>query len=182
MSSDCELLTFRELQHKPDDLEILERFYNDIYVAEFPIRDERESLQNMRNYLRLKASGWYGKNNYHILMGFSDGNPVAGAFFDYLDEPNSAVMEFLVVSHELRGTGCGRRLLEETERLVANDAQMLGREGLDCIVAEMNDPFKQSKDSMDPFIRAAIWDGWGYRRVDFPYIQPALSKGKEHVD
>ena len=39
MSSDSQSLTFRELQHKPDDLEILERFYNDIYVAEFPVRD-----------------------------------------------------------------------------------------------------------------------------------------------
>jgi GNAT superfamily N-acetyltransferase len=182
MPSDSEILTFRELQHKPDDLEILERFYNDIYVAEFPIRDERESLQNMRNYLRLKASGWYGKNNYHILIGLSDGNPVAAAFVDYLEEPNSAVVEFLVVSHELRGTGCGRRLLDETEKLVARDAELLGKDGLDCIAAEMNDPFKQSKDNMDPFIRAAIWDGWGYRRLDFPYIQPALSKDKVRVD
>jgi GNAT superfamily N-acetyltransferase len=182
MSSDSQLLTFRELQHKPDDLEILERFYGDIYVAEFPIRDERESLQNMRNYLRLKATGWYGRNNYHILMGFADGNPVAGAFVDYLDDPNAGVLEFLVVSHELRGTGCGRRLLDETEKLLASDAVALGRNGLDCLVAEMNDPFKQSKDSMDPFIRAAIWDGWGYRRLDFPYVQPALSKDKGRVD
>ena len=78
-SSDAKLLICREIEHRPDDLEILERFYNDIYVAEFPIRDERESLQNMRNYLRLKATGWYGRNSYHILMGFNDGNPVAGA-------------------------------------------------------------------------------------------------------
>jgi GNAT superfamily N-acetyltransferase len=182
MKSDSQPLTFRELQHKPDDLEILEQFYNDIYVGEFPSRDERESLQNMRNYLRLKATGWYGRNNYHILMGLSDGNPVAGAFVDYLDEPNSGVIEFLVVSHELRGTGCGRRLLDETEKLAGTDATTLGKGGLDCIVAEMNDPFKQTKDSMDPFIRAAIWDGWGYRRLDFPYVQPALSKDKVRVD
>ena len=175
-------LIFRELQHKPDDLELLEQFYNDVYVAEFPSRDERESLQNMRNYLRLKATGWYGRNNYHILMGLDDGNPVAGAFVDYLDEPNSAAIEFLVVSHELRGTGCGRRLLDETEKLLTNDATALGKNGLDCLVAEMNDPFKQAKDSMDPFIRAAIWDGWGYRRLDFPYVQPALSKGQARVD
>ncbi len=182
MPSDRLSLTFRELQHRPDDLEILERFYSDIYVAEFPSRDERESLQNMRNYLRLKSTGWYGRNNYHILMGFADGNPVAGAFVDYLDEPNTAVVEFLVISHELRGTGCGRRLLGETERLAANDAMATEKSGLDYIVAEMNDPFKQTKDSMDPFIRAAIWDGWGYRRLDFPYIQPALSKDKARVD
>ncbi len=181
-SSDAKLLICREIEHRPDDLEILERFYNDIYVAEFPIRDERESLQNMRNYLRLKATGWYGRNSYHILMGFNDGNPVAGAFVDYLEEPNCAVVEFLVVSPEFRGTGYGRLLLDETEKLVVNDAMALRRDGLDCIVAEINDPFKQSKDSTDPFVRAAIWDGWGYRLLGFPYIQPALSKDKARVD
>jgi len=53
---------------------------------------------------------------------------------------------------------------------------------LDCIVAEMNDPFKQADDSMDSFVRAMIWDGWGYRRLDVPYVQPALSKDKAAVD
>ncbi|MGD0024444.1 MAG: GNAT family N-acetyltransferase [Xanthobacteraceae bacterium] len=182
MSLDSQSLTFRELQCGPDDLAILERFYQEIYVPEFPSRDERESLQNMINYLRLKANGWYGRNNYHILVGFYDGNPIAGSFVDYLDEPNSGVIEFLVVSRALRGTGCGRQLLDETEKRVANDAMLLGKGSLDAIVAEMNDPYKQTKDSMDAFIRAAIWDGWGYRRLDFPYVQPALAKDKARVD
>ena len=59
---------------------------------------------------------------------------------------------------------------------------LLGKGGVDAIVAEMNDPFKQTKDSMDAFIRAAIWDGWGYRRLDFPYVQPALATDKAPVD
>jgi GNAT superfamily N-acetyltransferase len=175
-------MTYRDLVYQPDDLEILERFYEDIYTAEFPVRDERESLENMTNYLRLKAQGWYGKNNYHIVLGLHDGQPASGAFVDYLDEPNSAVIEFLVVSRALRGMGSGRQLLGEIENRAANDAMALGKGGLDAIVAEMNDPYKQSDDSMDAFVRAAIWNGWGYRRLDFPYVQPALSADKAPVD
>ncbi len=175
--------TFRELQYRPDDLAILERFYRDIYVPEFPSRDERESLENMASYLRLKANGWYGRNNYHIVLGFQGGDaPVAGSFADYLDEPNSGVIEFLVVTPALRGAGFGRQLLGETEKRLASDALLLGKDGLDVIVAEMNDPYKQNKDSMDAFLRAAIWDQWGYGLLDFPYIQPALSADKARVD
>lgn len=182
MTSNDQRLTVRELSHRADDLELLERFYEQIYLAEFPIRDERESLQNMKNYLRLRAEGWYGRNNYHVLLGLCGGAPAAGAFVDYLDEPNSATLEFLAVSRALRGGGFGRQLLDEIEKRVAADAAALGKPGMDVIVAEMNDPFRESKDSMDPFVRTAIWDRWGYRRLDFPYVQPALSKDKASVD
>lgn len=172
------MVEFRELAYEPNDLESLRQFYDDVYVSEFPIHDERESLRNIKTYLRLKKEGWYGKNNYHVLLGFKDGRPVAGSITDYLHAPNAGVIEFLVVSKELRRTGLGRQLLDRTEQLLASDAlAMLGRR-LDYIVAEMNDPFKQdaAEDSMDPFLRAALWDRWGYGRLDFPYLQPALSR------
>jgi len=174
--------TFRELSHRPDELEILRRFYDAIYIPQFPNRDERESLANIINYLELKKTGWYGCNNYHVLLSLQDGQAVAGSFTDYLHEPNSAVLEFLVVANALRGIGHGRRLLDRTEKLLASDALTLHGTPLDCIVAEMNDPFKQADDSMDSFVRAMIWDGWGYRRLDVPYVQPALSKDKAAVD
>jgi GNAT superfamily N-acetyltransferase len=175
-------LTFRELQYREDDLALLERFYEEIYVPEFPSRDERESLDNMKAYLRLKAEGWYGGNNYHVILGLAGGKAVAGAFADYLDEPNSGVIEFLVVAPASRGGGVGGRLLAETEQRLANDARRLGRSGLDAVAAEMNDPFRPGRDSMDGFIRAAIWDRWGFGRLDFPYIQPALSADQAPVD
>jgi GNAT superfamily N-acetyltransferase len=177
-----QLLTFRDLEYRPDDLAILKRFYREVYVPEFPSRDERESLENMETYLRLKANGWYGRNNYHIVLGFDGEAAVAGAFADYLDEPNSGVIEFLVVRPALRGGGLGRQLLDETERHLAVDAHALGRAGLDLIAAEMNDPYKKNADSMDAFHRAATWDQWGYGLLDFPYVQPPLSADKARVD
>jgi hypothetical protein len=169
-------MDFREISDRLDDIELLRTFYHETYVSQFPIVDERESLENMTEYLRRKAGGWYGRNNYHILLGIHGGRPQAGSITDYLAEPNAGVIEFLAIANSLRQHGLGRRLLDTTERVLAGDATANGR-ALDCIVAEMNDPFSPGalEDGLDPFVRAMIWDKWGYRRLDFPYVQPALS-------
>src|SRR5436190_644906 len=85
------------------------------------------------------------------------------------------VSEFLVVGKQTRGSGLGRELLERTETILSNDAGAIGKK-LFCVVAEMNDPFKPGAldDCFDPFLRAVIWQKWGYGRLDFPYVQPAL--------
>lgn len=81
------MITFRELTGAPDDLSVLAGFHGTLYVSLFPDPDERESLENMAGYLRLKGHGWYGENNYHIVLAF-DGELLAGAVIaDYLAEP-----------------------------------------------------------------------------------------------
>ncbi|MEQ1638436.1 MAG: hypothetical protein ABL903_17325 [Methylococcales bacterium] len=73
---------FLELSSLASDLSILSHFYTTIYELEFPDPDERESLENMSNYLRLKTEGWYRKNNYHILVVIQDEQLVAGSITD----------------------------------------------------------------------------------------------------
>src|SRR5215831_18986085 len=80
---------FREIDASPGGLAELSRFYRRAYVREFPDPDERESLANMKRYLRLKAQGWYGRNNYHIVLAELDGEPIGGSVVDYLAEPNA---------------------------------------------------------------------------------------------
>jgi GNAT superfamily N-acetyltransferase len=177
------LIEFREISHAPEDAALLRRFYDSVYVPDFPNPDERESLPNMLQYLQRKADGWYGANNYHILLGCLGGEPVAGSITDYLAEPNAGVGEFIAVAPTCRQSGVGRELVARTEALLAADAQRAHGRDLDCIVAEMNDPFKldPSEDSLDPFLRAAIWDRFGFRKLDFPYLQPALSAEQSPV-
>ncbi len=170
-------MTFLELNQSITHLQLLEWFYAGIYVPEFPDPDERESLDNMERYLELKAEGWYGKNNYHILVVMEDEKPIAGSITDYLAEANAGVIEFLLVDPEYRGQGIAKQLLEFTEATLKKDAQNSLSRDLDLIVGEMNDPFKSGNahDNLDPFERAKIWHKWGYQKLDFPYIQPALS-------
>lgn len=173
----------RELTGSREDLELVRTFYTDLCVPEFPDADERESLVNIERYLALKTSGWYGLNNYHVRVLLQNGRPIGGAIADYLAGPNTGVIEFLVVAPSMRGRGLGHRLLEDMEATLESDAQAAGLKGLSAIAAEMNDPYRRAMadDSMDPFVRLLIWSDWGYRKLDFAYVQPRLSPGRNPV-
>ena len=174
---------FTELTDCPSHIELLRSFYVTVYETEFPDINERESLENMIGYLRAKDQGWYGLNNYHIVL-IEDNSVLAGvSISDYFAEPNAGVIEFLLIHPGHRGKGLARQLLDHTEALFHQDAHRAGWPQLDYIVAEMNDPFRTpvADDNIDPWKRAIIWGGWGYGVLDFPYTQPALDEDKTAV-
>lgn len=176
-------VTFRELDASPEGQAALRRFYNGLYVGEFPDPDERESLANMARYLELKAQGWYRRNNYHVLVMERGGQTAGAAVFDYLAKPNAGVIEFLFTRPDRRRLGLGRALLDAVAHALQRDARAGARKPLFAIVAEMNDPFRrpETPDNMDPFDRAEIWGKWGFGRLDFPYVQPALARRQRPV-
>jgi GNAT superfamily N-acetyltransferase len=177
-------IAIRELTDSVEDLDRLSRFYAQLYVAGFPDPDERESLENMKQYLRLKREGWYGENCYHILLACVGDTAVGAAVSDYLAIPNCGIIEFLLVDESARARRVGRTLHDAAIEAFDVDAQRIGKRGVDGIVIELNDPFRvpARDDNFDPFERAMIWDGWGYQRLCFPYAQPALSAGQEPVN
>ena len=176
-------LKFREIDSSVEGRAALTRFYRGLYIAEFPDPHERESLVNMRRYLALKAKGWYGPNNYHILIMELNGRPVGGSVFDYLARPNAGVIEFLFTRSTYRSRGFGKALLGATLRALRRDARARTGRSLAAVVAEMNDPYRRmdTPDNMDPFERAAIWGKWGFSKMEFPYVQPALSPDQRPV-
>lgn len=174
---------FRDLTTSAADLRLLSVFYHEVYVRGFPDPDERESLENMQGYLQLKSQGWYGANNYHILLALQDGRPIACSISDYLAEANAGVIEFLLVDPAHRGQGLGRQLHDATEHLLQSDAHRDSPAGLSCIAIEVNDPFRISAvdDNMDPVARMRLWGRWGYGVLGFDYVQPALSADQAPV-
>ena len=175
---------YRELSHSAGDNELLERFYHGVYVEEFPDPDERESLENMTEYLRLKEQGWYGANNYHILVISADDGQIAGGVIaDYFDRSNAGVIEFMVVGPSFRGQGLGKRLLEEISGKFLEDCRKAGHSELTGICGEVNDPYRRCdvSEHLDGFARMRMWDHFGFQLLDFPYVQPPLSNDQEAV-
>ncbi|HEY4008263.1 MAG TPA: HD domain-containing protein, partial [Pseudonocardia sp.] len=88
------------------------------------------------------------------------------------------------VSPSKRGTGLGRRLLEKTEQVLESDADKSRGIPLDWIVGEVDDPYAPGTlaNGFDPFARVRVWHRWGYRMLDFPYVQPALAVDKSPVE
>ena len=102
--------TLHELRFtRKSDIELLEHFYHECFVPEFPNPNERETLEDIKEYLHRKETGWYGKNNYHVVVMLDGDMPIGGSISDYLVEPNAGVIEYLVVSPDHRGTGLGGR-------------------------------------------------------------------------
>jgi GNAT superfamily N-acetyltransferase len=176
--------TFHELRFtRKTDIDLLKRFYDDCIVPEFPNPNERESFEDISGSLHRKEDGWFGKNNYHVVVVLDGDKPIGGAISDYLVEPNAGAIEYLVVQPDYRGMALGGRLLEYTERLLHQDADRSRGRPLDWIVGEMDDPYitPAPTNRFDPFTRARVWHNWGYRMLDFPYVQPALSSDKSAV-
>jgi len=87
----------------------------------------------------------------------------------------------VVVASDRRRAGLGRRLIQWIEAALIDDARRSGGE-LRRFVAELNDPFKSpADDSLDAFQRLLVWNAWGYAKLDFPYVQPALSDDQQPV-
>ncbi|MBW8890116.1 MAG: GNAT family N-acetyltransferase [Fibrobacteres bacterium] len=99
-----------EFQASRADLSLLSKLYKHLYEKEFPDPDERESLKNIVAYLVKKRSGWYGRNNYHVLALLDQGNPVAVSICDYFAEPNAGVIEFLAIHPAWRKQGVGTKI------------------------------------------------------------------------
>ena len=185
MSDDVLRLETREIGSGPGDKDLLGSVYEGLYSRAFPRADERELLENIWHYLELKASGWYGPNNYHFIVLLDGGVPVAASISDYLAEPNGGVIEFLVVEESRRREGLGRRMLRATEAALDADALRRGGPPLDWVAGEMDDPFRSPPEAsgvMDPFERPLVWSSWGYRRLRFPYVQPALAAHLDPVE
>ncbi len=168
---------------RPGDIELLRRFYTACYEPAFPNPDERESLANMESYLDAKEQGWYGPNNYHVIVALRGDDILGGTVCDYLAEPNAAMIEYLLVQPDFRASGLGVSLAAEIERLCRADAAEIDGRELDWLVGETEDPYRAATtEDFDTFVRARIMARANVRIVDFHYVQPALSEAGASVE
>jgi hypothetical protein len=178
------MIEFREIVlSRESDARLLRRFYDDCLVPAFPDPDELDSLDAIEECLQRNQDGDFGANDYHVIVASEGDEAAAGVIFDYLAVPNAGVIEFVVVNPGHRRSGLAAQLLRLTETKAAADAHRGGQQ-LAWVAAELDDPFRTpaAQSGMDPFARASVWHRWGYRLLDFPYTQPALSSEQSPVD
>jgi GNAT superfamily N-acetyltransferase len=162
--------------------QLLERFYDDCLIPAIPHEDQRDSLDDIRDSLHRYCDGEYGVNSYRVIVACHEDRPVGGVIFDYFAGANAGVIEYLVVSPRARRTGIGTELLKRTELMMSADARRVQQQ-LAWLASEVEDPLRtpSASSAMDPFERGAVWDRWGFRVLDFPYMQPSLSEHKMPV-
>jgi GNAT superfamily N-acetyltransferase len=178
------MVEFRELSTSHEsDVRLLGRFYAECFTPAFPDPDERESLENFEIYLQVKQRGMFGANNYHVIVATDGDIPIAGSIAAYMAEPNAGAIEYLLVNPDRRGGGLATRMLKFTEAALDADARRNGQP-IALIIAEIDDPFRtpRSPGSFNPFNRASIWHNWGFRMLNFPYLQRALTPDQSAMD
>lgn len=160
-----------------NSLSLLADFYANIYLRSFPNPNERETLDSILDYLQRKDQGWYGRNNFHVLIAHSPNGTEGGIIFDYLDLSNCGVVEFIAVKEGNQSAGLGTKLFRKALEYLTVDARMNSKPGPDyifCEVETITHPILSRKD-------LAFWSKMGFQKLQFEYTQPALSDSKQSV-
>ncbi len=157
-------------------VEIEQRFdlFEDFYILYrelFPDEDESETRENIRKYLELKNSGFYGNNEYYVYLYLIAGEICGFLIGDYYENPRTAFIEFIGVKPSKRGTGLGKKLVKKFEGLLLQKHQ-----GIKGIFIEVEKIETSSKYTSIPF-----WGAMGFKRVKMEYVQPPLSEGKHEA-
>lgn len=163
-------IEFIEITNSAEHLLILDEFYEQVYIKNFIDPDELVSVSEIKDFLARKSEGWYGENNYHVLVAKQGSEIIGGSISDYFSDCKSAAIEFITVSEQHRGKKIGRLLLDKTISVLESDGE------LNLVVAEIENPEVYDRASViSPVDRAVIWKRYGFFRIDFDYIQPRLS-------
>ena len=106
-----------------NSVSLLNAFNERVYAVAFPDENERESLDNILDYLTKKKNGWYDKNNYHVILAQKDDAIVGGMICDYFSSSNCGVVEFIVVTTDCQLKGIGTELYKHAVERLQSDAK-----------------------------------------------------------
>lgn len=183
-SPDPQLIDLRE-HARPD---LLAAFV-DLYTRTFTVPSEREDPAQWpsRLYGDLPAP----QPRMHLLVAVApDGDPDAGddtahpevlggMAFEYYRDSRCGLLTYLVTDPAHRRRGLARRLIRQAVALLQRGAREYGTE-LRGVFSETEDPRQVGAhgNAMSPRDRLTALARLGARRIDIPYVQPALEGGQ----
>lgn len=117
----------------------------------------------------------------HLLVAVDgqEGHLLGGIAFEYYRDSRCGLLTYLVVAPDGRRRGLGRQLVRGALQRLQQEARAHGAE-LRGVFAEAEDPDRvgASDDAaMPPRERLTALAHLGARRIDIPYVQPALEGG-----
>lgn len=158
----------RVLSDTPEDMTLLRRFYDDIYLKSFLDDDERLTFQVLASFIK--------KDSFCIVLALTGGEVVGGSVSMYCFGEASGVIAFIATREVSRSMGVGRCMLEYTEKTLAS------RGKLDLLIAEIENPHTYDRPSVISLKeRVRIWQKYGFLLIGLDYTQPALSLSQRPV-
>ncbi|MCL2398059.1 MAG: GNAT family N-acetyltransferase [Defluviitaleaceae bacterium] len=155
-----------------ESLELFARFYNDVYVRAFTHADECVRCDDF-----LSTIAEYRTDDMYVrVLLFCSGDEIAGGIvYDYFGDIKTLAIEFIVVAEEYRGKGLATAMLEFTKERICNSRNKV----VEWLIIEIEDP---AHIKSDDFSYLYFWKKYGMKKIDFSYIQPAISKVQNPVE
>ena len=183
-------ITFVALREKDSDTRKLlcEAFYDQVYKHTFPPGDQAEDCETWLPLLEANAPE--GKPRVHIILALRTLDPLeitqphvlGGVVFEWYPVSDCWLITYLVVLPGSQGQGIGKSLIGKAAdaiRVTSADR----KEALPYIFAEAEDPERLTNLNHLPitYDRLLILEAFGFMRVDFRYVQPALAPNKRRL-
>lgn len=146
-----------------------------LYEASFPDASETESREKWEALLA-------GTRDDGYTLAFAlarDGEGVAGGIaYEYYPQSACGLLTYVFVAPRARRHGVARELI----RRALEALEQTAGGSLRCVFAEAENPEEAAqqgiRSAIDPHERLEALARLGARRVDVPYVQPALEKGQ----
>jgi GNAT superfamily N-acetyltransferase len=156
--------------------------------ATFPDPNTVVGLDRIQEFLQ--ANWADGPRHFCVLVAEQKGSLVGGTIFSYVVKSNCGFSEYIVVDLACRGLGLGRELFNA--RKATLDAHAVRHRHDQChgLFIEVDNPERTPPDfaetererALDAYQRLRMFDHFGFRRVDVPYVQPPLAPAKQAVE
>lgn len=161
------------------------RFYRDVFARSFPDPDLRETAGRMRRLSDPRGFGSQDPWGYINLLLIHDGKrwfPVGGVSYEWYRSGDAALLTYITVARPYRKRGMGRRLFESALARLARETRLAPGKTLPVFAETETLPHAApGHEVKEANARYATLRKLGFRILDFPYVQPPLSAGKEHV-
>ena len=99
-----------------------------------------------------------------------------GIIFDYLSKINVGLIEYIAVSKEYRKKGIATKILNYMVYILNKESKKKNIKRIEFICGEVEKILKDKQD------KHYFWDKYGFKKLDFKYIQPALDENKKDVE
>lgn len=158
-----------------NSLDIFKRFYKEVLESSFD-EDELETYEQLLDTLKKSERGDNGLNSYHVLIVLEENALLGGVIYDYFIDTNTGIIEYIATSNKVTQKGVASYAFQVVNKLLNEEAKRNGYEKISYITCEVEKEI-DGKGSNHYF-----WEKFGFRALDFSYIQPPLDEDKEVVD
>lgn len=142
------------------NLELLKQFYDELIVPNFPMKDQREPLENFLELLEHWENPFYCRTTIFVLIHPEKRKPCGGLAFEYYPLSNFGICTYIVVTEALRGKklsstlirlACEQLRLESRRREIDLSKKLIHTEDLERLQKLANFlNFEQQQQQQQP--------------------------------